>query len=89
MESFRSFRRLKRRHNTIQAEASPHIVPTTILNACAPMAAPMPVNPSNNQADSPVAREEKAAAKNPNFVPPRFVRKPFPKSHPTSAGLDN
>ena len=54
----------------IQAMLTPNTSPNTTQKALMPTTAPSPVNPNNNQADSPVALVEKAVTQKPSFLPP-------------------
>ena len=45
------------------------LTPNMTQKVLRPTAAPNPVNPNNNQADSPVALVEKVVTQNSNFLP--------------------
>ena len=52
-----------------QAAPTPNTSPATTQKAFTPRAAPIPVRPSSSQADSPVARAEKATDQKLSFLP--------------------
>ena len=70
IELYLSVMRLNFLAINIHAILTPITSPNTTQKALIPTTAPSPVSPNNNQADSPVARVEKAVTQKSRFLPP-------------------